>query len=276
MFVSAINVYPVKGMAGGQADEALVEPWGLLDDRRWMIVDASGRFLTQRTLPRMATIRATITPGGVSLSLPRAGRIDVPTPGAGAAYLPVLVWRDTLAASLAGDAAHAWVSVAIGQPCRLVHMHDTSARPINPAHGRPGETTSLADAYPVLLTSLASLADLNARLAHPIPIDRFRGNIVVDGAPPWAEDTWRRIRIGGATFRVAKPCDRCIVTTIDQATGERPDRAEPLRTLGTFRHDARGLMFGQNLIPETLGRIAVGDAVEVLASGPPNVVPVPG
>ena len=121
---------------------------------------------------------------------------------------------------------------------------------------------------------LGSLAALNARLARPVPIGRFRGNIVVDGAAAWAEDSWRLVRIGGALFRVVKPCDRCIVTTVDQQTGQRPDRTEPLRTLGTFRHDENGIMFGQNLVPTMTGRIAVGDAVDVLESGPPNVMPV--
>ncbi len=276
MIVSEIHVFPVKGMAGTAPDHALIEPWGLQHDRRWLVVDGSGRFVTQRAVAAMALVRTAITPSGLALGRPGWGGIAVATPGPEAARIRVTVWRSTLEARLADPAAHAWVSAALGQDCRLVHMHDTSSRALNPAYGRPGETVSFADGYPVLLTALASLADLNARLLRPVPIDRFRANIVVAGGAPWAEDGWRLIRAGETIFRVVKPCDRCIVTTIDQQTGERPDRAEPLRTLGTFRHDEHGIMFGQNLVPETLGRVAVGDPVEVLEHGPPNVVPLSG
>ena len=274
MFVSEIHIFPVKGLAGSTPPGAAVEPWGLQHDRRWMVVDETGRFLSQRVLPRMALIRAEPAAGGLALSYPGARAIHVPVPGAGAAQCQATVWRSTLPASDAGEAASAWLRAVLGQPCRLVHMHDTGARPINPAFAPAGETVSFADGYPVLLTSLGSLGDLNGRLARPVPISRFRANIVVGGAPAWAEDCWRLIRIGEATFRVVKPCDRCTVTTIDQQTGLRPDRTEPLRTLGRFRHDERGIMFGQNLIPSVTGRIAVGDAVEVLDSGAPNVVPI--
>ena len=276
MKVAALHIFAVKALAGIAPTQALVEPWGLAHDRRWMVVDASGRFMSQRTAPRMATIRATPTEAGVLLQMAGRAPLPVETPGPDATLLPVTVWRSTLAASLAHRAAHDWLGAALGQDMRLVHMHDPRARPINPAYARPGETTSFADGYPVLLTSRASLADLNARLAHPVPIDRFRANIVVDGAPAWAEDNWRLIRIGDAAFRVAKACDRCIVTTIDQDTGARPDRLEPLRTLGKFRHDERGIMFGQNLVPVTVGRVSVGDAVEVLEAGEPNVHPLSG
>ncbi len=204
-----------------------------------------------------------------------AGGVHVPAPAPDAPRGQVTVWRSTLPATDAGDAAAHWLSAVLGQPCRLVYMHDTGARPINPAYAAAGETVSFADGYPVLLTSLGSLDDLNGRLARPVPISRFRANIVVGGAAAWAEDCWRLVRIGEAVFRVVKPCDRCTVTTIDQQTGLRPDRTEPLRTLGRFRHDGRGIMFGQNLVPTILGRIATGDPVEVLDAGAPNVVPIP-
>ncbi len=274
MRVSALHVFPVKAMAGSSPDLAEVESWGLAGDRRWMVVDPSGRFLSQRALPAMATMRAVATASGLTLEMAGRPALQVGLPGPDAPRVQVVVWRSALTAALAPSSASDWLSDALGQDLRLVHMHDPQARPINPAYALLGETTSFADGYPVLLTSEGSLAELNARLVHPVPITRFRGNIVVEGAPAWAEDTWRRIRIGTAAFRVVKPCDRCIVTTIDQTTGTRPDRMEPLRTLGKFRHDENGIMFGQNLVPTTLGRISVGDAVEVLESGEPNVVPV--
>ena len=274
MVVAEIHVFPVKGLAGMLLQSAQVEPWGLQHDRRWLVVDSTGRFLTQRVAPQMAVIQTDASEKNLWLSHPDHGCIDVGVPGADAPRMRVTVWRSTLDAVVAEDAASAWVSSVLGQRCSLVHMHDTASRPISPAYARPGETVSFADGYPVLLTSLGSLGDLNARLANPVPIGRFRGNIVVDGAPAWAEDGWRLIRIGGAVFRIVKPCDRCIVTTIDQATRRRPARPAPLRPLGTFRHDEHGIMFGQNLVPAVLGQIAVGDRVDVLKSGPPNVVPV--
>ncbi len=270
--LAELTIYPVKGMAGVAVDEAAMEPCGLAGDRRWMVVDAAGRFLTQRVLPRLAVLRALPVAGGLVLAAPGSADLHVEEPGPAAAAEPVVVWRDTVAAVPAGAAADAWLGAALGVACRLVHLRDGAARPCGSAWAQAGEVVSFADAFPVLLTSLGSLADLNRRLAHPVPAGRFRGNLVIEGGAPWEEDGWRVVRIGGAVFRVAKACDRCIVTTIDQATGLRPDRMEPLRTLGGFRHDERGIMFGQNLAPLTLGRLRVGDVVEVLERGPPNMV----
>ena len=274
MHLAEIHIFPVKALAGSSVAAADCEPCGLQHDRRWMVVDHTNRFLTQRVLPRMAVIAAHATAERLHLSTPGQAPVDIALPDPAVAPEPVVVWRDTVLAAPAGAAANAWISAMLGQPCRLVHLRDAGARVSSSAFARPGETVSFADGFPVLLTSAGSLADLNARLAVPVPMSRFRGNLVVEGAAAWAEDRWRLIRIGGAVFRVAKPCDRCLVTTIDQATGERPQRMEPLRTLGQFRQEERGIMFGQNLVPVVLGRVSVGDAVEVLESGAPNVNPL--
>lgn len=239
-----------------------------------MVIDHNNRFLTQRVLPLMAVVAAQVTSRGLLLSAPGHQSLEIATPELDEPPEPVVVWRDTVPATPASALAHRWISAVLGQACRLVHLRDPGARVSRSAFALPGETVSFADAFPVLLTSSASLADLNARLAVPVPISRFRGNLVIAGAPAWAEDSWRLIKIGGATFRVAKPCDRCLVTTIDQATGERPQRMEPLRTLGQFRQEERGIMFGQNLVPTVVGRVAVGDVIEVLESGAPNVNPL--
>jgi uncharacterized protein YcbX len=237
-----------------------------------MVVDESGRFLTQRQHPRMATLLAATTPAGLLLTDAAGETLEVATPHDGAPTLSVTVWRDVVRSRVAGPAADAWLSERLGVACTLVHLGDTTARAIDPAYAPSGGSVSFADGFPLLLASAASLADLNARLASPIPIGRFRPNVVVEGGLAWDEDCWRVVRTGEAVFRVAKPCERCIVTTIDPATGERPDKTEPLYTLGRFRRDLRGgVMFGQNLIPERLGRIRVGDPVEVLERGPPNV-----
>ncbi len=271
--VAELRIHPVKGLRGGVHMTADIEPWGLVGDRRWMVVDAAARALTQRERHTMALIEAHNTATGITLTTPGMERIIIPFPAPDAATLDVVVWRDTVGAVAAGTAADAWISAALGLSCRLVYLADTSSRKIDPAFAPAGQLVNFADGFPVLLGSLTSLADLNTRLAVPIPIGRFRPNIVVRGAAPWAEDCWRRIQIGDVFFRVVKPCDRCIVTTIDPETGQRPDKTEPLRTLGTFRRDRRGgVMFGQNLIPENAGRITAGDCVEVLEHGPPNVM----
>ncbi len=278
VLLAELNVFPVKALAGFSPPCADVEPRGLQGDRRWMVVDPAGRMLTQRTHPAMATIHAGTHGANTTLSRPGHGRVTLAVPAAAAPRAEVSIWRDSLTAALAAEDAHAWITRALGTDARLAYMDDHAIRPVNPTHGAPTDRVSFADGYPVLLTSLGSLADLNARLDHPVPISRFRANLVVAGAAPWAEDTWRVIRIGSATFRVVKPCERCTVTTIDQQTGERPHRTEPLRTLARFRQDERGIMFGQNLIPmvgdDGFGLVTVGDRVEVLESGAPNVVPV--
>src|SRR5690349_18977002 len=230
MRLAAIRVYPVKSCRAHTRETAVVERWGLAGDRRWMVVDPEGRFVTQREEPRLATIAVAVEPEG--LALESGGQhLVVRTPGPEARRL-VTVWRSTVPARIAD------ISLAplIGCDLRLAYMDDPRSRTINPDYGRPEDRVSFADGYPLLLASQSSLDDLNARMGTPLPMERFRPSVVVVGAPPWAEDFWRRIRIGEAVFRIVKPCDRCIVTTTDQATGARgAARGEPLRTLARFR-----------------------------------------
>ncbi|HXW72726.1 MAG TPA: MOSC N-terminal beta barrel domain-containing protein [Methylocella sp.] len=270
--VTKLRIYPVKGLQGSSHNTAFIEPWGFSGDRRWMVVDARGRFLTQRELHHMALVSAANTPSGITLSSPAMGSIEIAFPTPAGEMLDVIVWRDTVAAAAAGSSADAWMSSVLGVSCRLVYLADTKSRQIAPTFGRPGQTVNFADGFPVLLVSLSSLDDLNRRLIAPVPIERFRPNIVIEGAPAWEEDRWRQVRIGGVLLRIVKPCSRCIVTTIDPETGERPHANEPLAALSKFRRDqSGGAMFGQNLIPEATGRIAVGDDVEIIETGPSNV-----
>ncbi len=272
MRLAELRIFPVKALRGIEVGQARVEPWGLEGDRRWMVVDAAGRFLTQRELPAMACVRAAPTPHGIELRV-RDRTLSVPFPAPGTATIPVTVWRDVVEARLAGPEAHALLGEALGRPCRLVWLHDTRGRATDARYAPAGSTVSFADGFPLLLAAQASLADLNARLEAPVTMGRFRPNVTIDGGAAWEEDGWTRIRIGEVAFAVVKPCERCVVTTIDPETGERPDKTEPLRTLARFRRDARGgVMFGQNLVPETEGTIRIGDAVEVLARRAPNVV----
>lgn len=261
--LAEIRIYPVKGLRGISVAEARVEPWGLAGDRRWMVVDAHDTFISQRQLPGMARIDAAPIEGGLRLSASGRRSIEVATPNARTPALEVAIWKNRVAAVPAGSEADRWLSAMFGVPCRLVHMADPAgARPVDPDYAAPDDRVSFADGYPLLVTNAASLSDLNTRLDRPVPMDRFRTNLLVAGAAAWAEDAWRTLRVGGAAFAAVKTCDRCVVTTVDQATGEKADDNEPLRTLGGFRRDARGrTIFGQNLIPRRLGRIAVGDPV---------------
>ncbi len=260
-YLSAIYRYPVKSLRGESFQDLQVDARGFAFDRQWMVVDLEGRFLTQRQQPRMALIGATVGEGGVlRLQAPGMPGLDV-IPRA-APRQAVQVWDDRLPAALAADEADGWLSRFLGLPCRLVWLPGDVHRPVDPQYARPADEVGFADGFPFLLIAQASLDDLNARLDHPVPMQRFRPNLVVHGCPAHAEDGWRRIRIGGLDFRVAKPCSRCIIPTIDIETGARG--REPMQTLLTYRRRDNKVYFGQNLIHDGSGRLAVGMRVEVL------------
>ncbi|MDK1474749.1 MOSC domain-containing protein [Streptomyces sp. 549] len=267
--LSALHVYPVKGVRGTSPGEAEVQPWGLAADRRWMVVDADHRQVTQREQPRLALAAAEPLPdGGLELSAPAMPKLRVAVPGDGTGTVTVSVWRDRVPAAPA-DVGSDWFSAYLGRPVLLVYLADPRARPVDPEFGREGETVGFADGFPLLVTTTASLEALNELVAEgghadegPLPMDRFRPNLVVSGTQSWAEDGWRRLRVGQVVFRVAKPCGRCVVTTTDQRTARRG--REPLRTLARHRRFGSQLVFGQNLVPESTGRVRSGDQVEVL------------
>ncbi len=265
MRVAEIRIYPVKGLRGHSVAQAVVEPWGLAGDRRFMVVDGTGRFLTQRQWPRMAVIEAGFVSGGLELAAAGAGRLVVMQPGPASETIDTTVWGDRVTARDAGSEAATWLSQILGVACRLVYMPDPqTARPVDPDYAAPDDRVSFADGFPLLVTNAASLADLNARSPAPVSMDRFRTNVVVEDAEPWAEDAWASFRIGAVAFIGPKDCARCAVTTVDQGTGERSADNEPIRTLAGFRRKAGGrIIFGQNIIPRDTGRIAVGDEVVV-------------
>ncbi|WP_329113491.1 MOSC domain-containing protein [Streptomyces sp. NBC_01465] len=268
--LSSLHVHPVKSLRGCAQGSAVVEPWGLAGDRRWMLVDTGGKVVTQRQHARLALAGAECGADG-SLRLSAPGRepltVAVPAPSG---TMTAALFREKVEVVLADDAAHAWFSAYLGAEVRLVHLDDPAhRRPVDPAFARPGETVSLADGYPLLLTTESSLDALNSLVAQgehagegPLPMNRFRPNVVVSGTVPWAEDDWYRIAIGEVSFRVAKPCDRCVVTTTDQETAERGK--EPLHSLARHRRAGSDLLFGQNLVPETTGTLRVGDVVHIL------------
>jgi len=269
-YLNSLHVYPLKSVRGQARHEAAVEPWGLCGDRRWMLVDQVGRFITQREEPRLALVAAAPLPDcGLRITAP--GRpelvVGVPVPGA---TMPVTLWRDKVEAVTAGAEAAAWFSAYLGSAAALVHLDQPAhRRPVDPGFGRPGETVSFADGFPLLVTTTASLHALNSLIGEgdhagegPLPMDRFRPNAVIAGSEPWAEDGWHRIRIGEVVFRAVKPCSRCVVTTTDQRTAERGK--EPLRTLARHRRFGGQLVFGQNLIPEHRGTLRVGDPLHIV------------
>ncbi|MCU0970801.1 MAG: MOSC N-terminal beta barrel domain-containing protein [Gammaproteobacteria bacterium] len=263
--VSELRVYPVKSLGGVALDESDVQRRGLRWDRHWMVVDASGRFLTQRQLPRMALVATRVDGDGLLLNAPGMPALRLPLDASGEP-VTVTVWRDTLVARAASVEADRWLSDFLGMACRLVRFPAASSRPVDPAYARPGDETAFSDGFPLLLAGDGSLAELNRHLARPLAMSRFRPNLVVAGAEPFAEDGWRRIRVGGVALRVAKPCSRCLITTVDPARGE-VDGDEPLRALAAFRQRGNKVYFGQNLIPDSEGVIRVGDRVEVLEAG---------
>jgi uncharacterized protein len=274
MKVTALYRYPVKSLRGTLLRQSLVDRIGLHGDRRWMVVNADGKFQTIRELPVMTQIEVTQLDDGQGdgLIISHSGHsVTVPVPTATVARR-VRVWSDDVEAVSADAAAGQFLSKVLGLPVELVYLARPDARPVDPDFGQPGDATSFADGFPVLLTNTMSLNDLNSRLASKVEMRRFRPNLVISGAPPWAEDTWRRIRIGDVTFRIAKPCARCVVTTRDPDTGVQTDPREPLKTLGSYHRAANGgIIFGQNMIPDLPGTIRIGDTVEVLAAGTSNL-----
>ncbi len=226
-----------------------------------MIVDAEGRFVTQRTHAKLALVRVAIDGDAMRIDAPSMPELVVPLELADGSRRSVVVWKSTCDALSAGADAAAWLGDYLGAPSDLVFMPDTTERAINPDHARPGDMTSFADGYPILIATEESLANLNLRMASALPMNRFRPNVVVAGASAWDEDHWARVAIGRVHLRVPKPCDRCVVTTVDQETAEKG--VEPLRTLATFRLREGKVYFGQNAIPDIEGIVRVGDAMEV-------------
>lgn len=269
--VSALYIYPIKSCRGFALDEARLDAYGLEHDRRFLVVDATGHFLTQRSVPRMALLETELTATELVLRARGAGELRLPLPGEGERErrTPVVIWRDTVEAVDLGDAAANWLRDCLGQRCRLVHTGQNFARRLRrekiPAPHQaalPEVPVAFADAYPLLAISEASLAALNDRLEPRVLMDRFRPNIVLRGCGPHDEDTWPMVSIGGLVIRAGGDCARCTVTTVDQATAL--GGKEPLRALARYRRKPDGsVLFGQNWIHSGPGVLRVGDRVEV-------------
>ncbi len=237
-------------------------PKGPESDRRFMVVDETGRFITQRSVAKMAQVATERTSYGIVLRYKDKKSLNL-APLEEGKRLQVTVWKHTVEAIDVGDDAALWMQEVLEIPCRVVYMPDSSRRIVNQEYApRATDEVGFADGYPMLLTTEASLSELNSRLEKSIPMNRFRPNIVLKGTAPFAEDGWKKIRIGTVCIDIVKPCSRCLVIGTDQQTGERFD--EPLQTLATYRKREKGIMFGQNCVHESSGLISVGDEVEIL------------
>lgn len=262
--LTQISIYPVKSCRGITLTRTELTPYGLMNDRRWMVVDAQGTFLSQRTLPKMALIETFLSREGLSLKAPGSEPIEIPYVFGKNNTRTIRIWDDTCTATDCGDEAGDWLSKFLGVQSRLVTMGEDFERQVSPKYSTQRDQVGFADAFPVLLISSASLRDLNERLDLPVPMNRFRPNLVVSGCEPFAEDNWKRIAIGSTTFTIVKPCARCTVPTVDQMTATTGD--EPLSTLSTYRRgEKNAVFFGQNLVNhQKSGEVVLGSEVQIL------------
>lgn len=260
--LTGIHVYPIKSCGGISLESCEVDAFGLRDDRRWMVATPRGELISQRECPSLAMVRVTITAAHLRVAAPDMPDLVLARSPLGGRPVSVLVWQDRVSAVLPDHRADDWFSRVAGQECVLAYMPENVERPLDPVYARDGGRTAFSDGFPFLLLGEASLADLNARLVTPLPMNRFRPNLVVAGSTPFAEDEWSRFSIAGIPMRGVKLCARCVVTTTDQATGQRAGD-EPLRTLASFRRRDRGVMFGQNVVHYGTGVLRVGDPVRI-------------
>lgn len=262
MNISALTIYPVKSLGPVALRQAEVTSRGLAGDRRWMLVDEVGRFVTRRELPALARIAMSLAPGGYQLQAAE-GEAMLPASVEGGALSPVTVWRDTVQAHVLESDASRLVSEVAGRTLRLAYMPEATLRPVNPDYAHEGDAVSFADGFPILVTSETSLATLNSTLEAPVGMARFRANIVLSGvSEAWAECGWGGIMAGAVAMRFTKPCSRCIVITQQPETGERHEgNAVPMMIRRLGQYNAEGALFGMNAVPESTGSLRVGDQV---------------
>ena len=262
MVLSQIFVYPIKSARGVAVNEAAVDSSGPLQDRRWMLVDENGSFLSQRRLPKMALLSPRFAGDDLVVEAPEMSPLVIRGWSGEGDWAPVRIWRDSLQLPHPNPEYSAWFSAYLRQACRLVHLPPTVIRPVEPPYDRAEWRVSLADGDPLLLLTQASLDLLNQQLTVPVTVERFRPNLVIAGTPAHEEDQWRRLRVGEVEMAVVKPCARCSIVLVDPHTGERG--LEPLRTLARYRRKAQKVLFSQNALVTAPGLLRVGMPVEVL------------
>lgn len=263
--LSQVFIYPLKSTKGLSLPRAQVEPLGLEHDRRWMLVRPDGSFVTGREAPSLVRVSAVPQGAGLRVSTPGMPELEVPVPAEGALRREVTLWKDTCSAAVASQEAERWFSQFLGEPVSLVYVDARMERPVDPTYAAPEDRVGFADGFPLLLLSRASLEELNRQLPRPVRMENFRPNLVVEGCEPFAEDRWKRLRVGEVELEVVKPCARCVFTTVDPETGLKAQDGEPLRTLARVRLIHGKAMFGQNVLVRRPGTLQVGDPVEVLS-----------
>ena len=259
--VSQLFIYPTKSMGHIALDRSPVDCFGLHNDRRWMVIDLNGKFITQRKYPRMCLINASVETGVLVFRAQTMPDIRVQDNKCGHQVL-VSIWGDQCSAYDCGDHVANWLGEFLGVDCRLVYFPDDEKRLIDQSYAKPEEYTAFSDGFPILLISQASLDDLNSKLTLPVEMTRFRPNLVIKGCDAFAEDEWNRIKVGNLEMRLVKPCSRCVIPNIDTETGEKG--AEPVKTLSGYRKRNNKVYFGQNVIVNGTGLIEVGMSVQVL------------
>ena len=273
--VSEIHIYPIKSTAGISLPQAKVEKKGLAFDRRFVLCDPNGQFITARTEPKLCLVKTTLFKQGITLSAPNMKSLTLTYSEFGEQYSNVNIWGDEVAGQVCSSNTNQWVSEYLKRPCSLLFFGTNSTREKKPNTDQAREV-AFADGYPLLLISQGSLDDLNNKLESnnlsKVSMAQFRPNIVVDNCLAFEEDTWQHIRIGEVEFTVSKPCERCIFTTVSPETGEKHPQQQPLQTLSSYRktHDGE-VMFGQNLIALNTGVIKQGDKLTVLNKQQPPV-----
>jgi uncharacterized protein YcbX len=263
MKIKSIYNYPVKSLAGNKPKSVNVGKRGFENDRRFMFVDNNNNFITARTHHTL---------GGITVQQNINDLIFYNNFNDSLIKQPIKLSSEKITVSIWGTACSChliennnidqWISNFVGEPIRLVYMADDDIRAVNPKYGKADEIVSFADGYPILITNTRSLDDLNSRLQLPVPMSRFRPNLVIDGDLPWEEDQWKKIKIGDVVIRIVKPCARCVVTTIDPKTGKM--NKEPIHTLSLFRKENNGVLFGMNAVAEQFGIINTGDKIELI------------
>jgi uncharacterized protein YcbX len=263
--LSEIFIYPVKSLAGISLNSGQVTKTGLLYDRKWMLIDESGHFLSQRTVPQMALIQTAITDNQLILSAPHYDTLTLSLHPTDGQIIDSIIWHDNCQARSVSTLANQWLSDFLQRDCRLVYQPDTEIRRVDPHYSEPFDQVAFSDGFPFLLICDSSLDSLNAAMGLQLSMSRFRPNLVITGCDAYSEDSWREIRIGTIDFRLPKPCSRCSVPTIDPQSAKVGK--EPLTTLNRLRKWQNKVYFGQNALHNQCGILSVGDTVTITHIG---------
>jgi uncharacterized protein YcbX len=263
--LSEIFIYPVKSLAGISATSWRVTETGLQYDRKWMLIDDAGQFLSQRVLPQMALIKTALTDNNLILSAREVENLALPLEPVDGQIIASTIWHDHCNARSVSLEADQWLSSFLNRSCRLVYQPDNMIRQVNPEYANVNDKVAFSDGFPFLIISENSLVSLNQEMQLNLPMIRFRPNLVISGCAPYAEDSWREISIGAIDFRLPKPCSRCSVPTIDPETAQ--SGKEPLTTLNRIRKWSNKVYFGQNALHNQIGQLTIGDSVRVKLTG---------